>query len=685
MLGSPPVFPVAIRLSLDLRDAAAVRAADAVISGYEAHHLKLWLATSLPPNEREAEAWRLALHAWLTSHRKSLVILELRLTPDAVAAAAFAIRAASTDLRVSVPGAELAIGVEDAVRDRLPALVTRDLAAYIDLLSMPRASDASAVLAAVATEAPGLNIIASGDDLPADAPAAAGAYASAVIDALGTRVTAVCARGSSDAVKAALRALRPAATLLTGDVDAVDAAASSLRLGDTEPAASADVSSRLLFENHSFGTYLFLSAPASTTPLEIRVNVPVEGTPMIVDLTSGAVQRATGYVREGTTVRVQAPRTGHPTLIDFNADASGEVMASRTDVTATRQLTVEEIIARHQQQQPAQDAAVEHYVATRRMEQHFRPTLDRSRLRRRDREPLFRPRRRRRVGGAVVLGQRLEVGARIARRFRCCSRRKCCRCRCSCASTTTIATGWPAPSASTVSTATSSRSIPSISRRALYRGTVWIDRRTFARVRVQAVQTRPLGAGRLERRDQRYSPVIGVGDRPVFLLTRPDGAPDRADCRPQPAGREVRVAFRDFQVNGAGFVGSARSARAGATASCIARPTSGLRYFVKDGGTRVVSDRPTNQAKAMAMGVTIDPSYAFPLPIFGINYLNFALRIAEHAARDAVRRRAGGGQHPAPEDCAHAFRRERRFLRHRGAVERRVYDSAGEHRERAAC
>ena len=27
----------------------------------------------------------------------------------------------------------------------------------------------------------------------------------------------------------------------------------------------------------------------------------------------------------------------------------------------------------------------------------------------------------------------------------------------------------------------------------------------------------------------------------------------------------------------------------------------------------------------MAMGVTVDPSFAFPLPIFGINYLNFAL------------------------------------------------------------
>jgi hypothetical protein len=51
----------------------------------------------------------------------------------------------------------------------------------------------------------------------------------------------------------------------------------------------------------------------------------------------------------------------------------------------------------------------------------------------------------------------------------------------------------------------------------------------------------------------------------------------------------------------------------------------GLRYFVKQGTDRVVSDRATTKAKAMAMGVTVDPSFAFPLPIFGINYLNFAL------------------------------------------------------------
>ena len=62
-------------------------------------------------------------------------------------------------------------------------------------------------------------------------------------------------------------------------------------------------------------------------------------------------------------------------LIDFNADATGEALASRAEVSATRQMTVEEIIARHRQQQAAQDAAVDHYDAHARMEQHFRPTL----------------------------------------------------------------------------------------------------------------------------------------------------------------------------------------------------------------------------------------------------------------------------------------------------------------------
>ena len=50
---------------------------------------------------------------------------------------------------------------------------------------------------------------------------------------------------------------------------------------------------------------------------------------------------------------------------------------------------------------------------------------------------------------------------------------------------------------------------------------------------------------------------------------------------------------------------------------------SGLRYYVKEGDRRVISQRPTKSITALAFGVTLDPSYAFPLPIFGIELTNF--------------------------------------------------------------
>ena len=90
----------------------------------------------------------------------------------------------------------------------------------------------------------------------------------------------------------------------------------------------------------------------------------------------------------------------------------------------------------------------------------------------------------------------------------------------------------------------------------------------------------------------------------------------------------------------------------------------GLRYYVKE-GERAGRQRSRRRSsvKAMAMGVTIDPSYAFPLPIFGINYLDFEFGGPEHAARAAVRRRAGRRQHPAAEARVDAARRQRRLLR----------------------
>jgi len=49
----------------------------------------------------------------------------------------------------------------------------------------------------------------------------------------------------------------------------------------------------------------------------------------------------------------------------------------------------------------------------------------------------------------------------------------------------------------------------------------------------------------------------------------------------------------------------------------------GLRYLVKRDGERVVADRATTSARALAIGTVVDPSYDFPLPVLGLNYLDF--------------------------------------------------------------
>src|SRR5439155_3768429 len=107
-------------------------------------------------------------------------------------------------------------------------------------------------------------------------------------------------------------------------------------------------------------------------------------------------------------------------------------------------------------------------------------------------------------------------------------------------------------------------------------------------------------------------------NRPVFLF-------DSLTARQLVliAGRnlllEKSVSFSDFSVNNPQFDGERASARE--SNRIMYRETDrGLRYYVKDGATRVISDRATSYAKAMAMGVTFDPSYAFPLPIVGIDY-----------------------------------------------------------------
>ena len=72
--------------------------------------------------------------------------------------------------------------------------------------------------------------------------------------------------------------------------------------------------------------------------------------------------------------RVTLPIGSHPTLVDFSAGVA-DIMIDRAEVSAARALSVAEVIARHRRQQARQDALLKTYQASARMEQHFRPSL----------------------------------------------------------------------------------------------------------------------------------------------------------------------------------------------------------------------------------------------------------------------------------------------------------------------
>jgi hypothetical protein len=157
--------------------------------------------------------------------------------------------------------------------------------------------------------------------------------------------------------------------------------------------------------------------------------------------------------------------------------------------------------------------------------------------------------------------------------------------------------------------------------RSLYRGTVWIDTHSFVRVKVQAIQTHLSPPVVSNEEVQNFAPVAAPEGVPLVLMSRFTSRQVMLV-----AGRNLLVErivqFSDFEINPVDFVDRRAAARAGE--NVMYRDTDqGLRHLVKKGEERVVQDRPVTTAKAAVIGVTVDPSFDYPLPILGINYLDF--------------------------------------------------------------
>ena len=600
------------------------RTIDERLAHYRERKIPVWLAIGLPATTEAVAAWRTRLDAVLDRSGGLISILELVVGSEEPRLVTFAVRVAATDARAGHESIRIALGGtrlrQFSVRTEY---YTSEIAPYVDLLAMPAGSNLSSAIDDLQQRDPAARVVVTGNDPGSEPPAAVTRVLDATLQSLGTEVIAHSWQ-AGPGLEAASHALVPVAPLLSGEISVLDSAAASLKLADGERDVTAAIRHRLLFDERTFATYLVYWSDPDAESLQVSLTLPVEGVPGVHRLVDGTRAQASGYSRnpENGHVTMRVPRSGGPMLVDFN-EGAGEVFVERTGVSAERQLTVEEIIARHQQQQRAQDALVTSYIATARMEQHFRPTMtdpgydvvtdnryyvgadgieweelsfsvngsrwgsDRPPF------PLLQPEK--------VLSLPLQLRFGDDYRYRLAGSERVGDFDCYVV-----------------------RFDPVSQERSMYRGTIWIDRRTFARVRVQAVQTGLTAPVVSNEEIQTYSPVTSIGNRPVFLFAGLDARQIMLI-----AGRnllvEKRVTFTDFRVNDPRFSESRGEARR--SQNIMYRETDrGLRYYVKKGDERVVSERATTKAKAMAMGVTLDPSYAFPLPIFGINYLNFEFR-----------------------------------------------------------
>ncbi|MGI8671361.1 MAG: sigma-E factor regulatory protein RseB domain-containing protein, partial [Luteitalea sp.] len=552
-----------------------------------------------------------------------LAAVELELTGSDPQRAAFLLKLSAAEVRGVAGVLPVVLGGAAASAKTRETLLTADVTPSIDALSLPPGEDAAPAWTWLNEHDPGAVLVDLHAFLADDDPATA--FATREIARLGGPPYTQGYRLSSTALAAVLPVASRLRNIYAGEVVPVRADSGSVTLTVGGTSVSETRPWRLLYNVATLGTYLVTAGPATGQErLDVSTVIPAAGAVVVRDPATGrdvpALRAERDDATQRTTAAVRLPGPG-PWLIDFNRGAAAGFV-QQEDVTGQRTLRVEEILARHQAQQAAQRLAVPRYVVDATIRQYFRPTLtdpgfdvvtanrffvdEVDGMEWEEREfsvngahfgeprppfPLLQPEK--------VLAPPLvvELDARYRYRLRGIER-------------------VDGRQAYVVAFEPARRD------QTLYRGSVWIDTETFARVRQQAVQTN-LGAPVVSNDEtQEFIAVASPSGRDVYLPLRLIN-----QQLVLVAGRnllvERRVTFANYAIAPADFVAQRQAARLGGH-TMYKDTVRGVRYFVKDGDRRVVSETSTTKAKALALGVTIDPGFGYPLPIGGINYLDFS-------------------------------------------------------------
>jgi hypothetical protein len=391
------------------------------------------------------------------------------------------------------------------------------------------------------------------------------------------------------------------------------------------------------FSGEDFSTLIFYSLPGELEDLSrhrMLVDSRFVRNARILDPMSGRILRVgsapSSEARRGSAVRIAAAK--HPLILLYQkgiAPEGLELPPEEIESVRGRELTAEEIIARHQQVQKIQDDTLERWTASARIDFHFKFAqwggtidvsidsnhfwerggqeeweqtayyLDGNKVRWKNipELPFFQPEK------VITLPLDLTLDKtylyRSAGRDRVKGR------------DAYVLEFEPADPDSSKS---------------LYRGKVWIDRESFVRLKISVVQTNLEAPVISSEESDTYRAVSGPAGTSFWLIDHIDGQQIWTIAGNSFVVRR-EVAFLSYEINPPVQDFNERRAAAYSSNNQMLRDTpQGLRYLERqDDGSRSIKEKMDRSQLFAAAGAFKDNSTDGIAPLAGVNYFNFDL------------------------------------------------------------
>ncbi|MEP6801335.1 MAG: hypothetical protein ABJC07_05330 [Acidobacteriota bacterium] len=164
----------------------------------------------------------------------------------------------------------------------------------------------------------------------------------------------------------------------------------------------------------------------------------------------------------------------------------------------------------------------------------------------------------------------------------------------------------------------------SVAGKAVYRGSVWVDKETFALLRRDSIQMNLKGETLSNVQSEHYRPVPG---HPELLLPLEITGTQVFSTAGRTTAIERDVVLQGVDLNSPDFV--ERRAKAYASESQMIRDTDvGMRNLIPDPatpGARIVETKVSKKSTFAILGGFYDKSLDYPIPLIGVQHFNFDL------------------------------------------------------------